>query len=107
MFMMTVLNGNAASVGGTVLGLFPEAGYEDAEVSLCPGDLLVVFTDGVSEARNTADDEFGEERLKELLRQAVGSRAEDVSSVLAAAMRQWTAGAEQHDDLTFVVATVN
>jgi sigma-B regulation protein RsbU (phosphoserine phosphatase) len=95
------------SVGGTVLGLFPEAGYEDAEVSLCPGDLLVVFTDGVSEARNTADDEFGEERLKELLRQAVGSRAEDVSSVLAAAMRQWTAGAEQHDDLTFVVATVN
>jgi predicted permease len=95
------------SAGGTVLGLFPEVEYRDAEVDLRPGDLLVAFTDGVTEARNANGDEFGEERLKDLLRGAVGASAEEVSSLLAGQIREWIAGAEQHDDVTFVVATVN
>ena len=93
--------------GGTVLGLFPDVAYEDAEVDLRPGDLFVAFTDGVTEARNASDEEFGEERLKDLLRGAVGAPAEEVSSMLADQMREWIAGAEQHDDLTLVVVTVN
>jgi predicted permease len=93
--------------GGTVLGLFPEAKYEEADIDLCPGDLFVAFTDGVTEALNTEGEEFGEERLKELLRGAVGAAAAEISSKLADRMREWIGGAEQHDDLTFVVVAVN
>ena len=95
------------TAGGTVLGLFPEVVYEDAEIELSPGDLLVAFTDGVTEALNPGGEEFGEERLKDLLRAAVGRTADDVSSTLAGAIGQWIAGTEQSDDLTFVVVAVN
>ena len=95
------------SVGGTVLGLFPDVEYEDAELDIQTGDLFVTFTDGVTEARNPAGDEFGEERLKDLLRQCVGTPAGAVSAMLAERMREWIGGAEQHDDLTFVVVSVD
>jgi predicted permease len=93
--------------GGTVLGLFPEVQYDEADVDLCSGDLLVAFTDGVTEALNTDGEDFGEERLKQLLRGAVGVPAEEISSRLANRMREWIGGAEQHDDLTFVVVAVS
>jgi serine phosphatase RsbU (regulator of sigma subunit) len=93
--------------GGVVLGMFPDVEYKNAEIDLRPGDLFVVFTDGVTEALNANGEEFGEERLKDLLRGAAGVSAEEVSSMLADQMREWIAGAEQYDDLTFVVATVN
>ena len=92
--------------GGTVLGLFPDVEYDDGEVELRAGDLLVVFTDGVTEARSVSGEEFGEERLQALLRSVAGSPAEHVSAALVDQMRDWIAGAEQHDDLTFVVAAV-
>jgi len=94
------------SEGGTVLGLFPEVEYQEADVDLCSGDLLVAFTDGVTEALNSDGEEFGEERLKALLCESVGTSAEEVSSRLAARMREWVGGAEQHDDLTFVAVVV-
>jgi predicted permease len=94
------------STGGMVLGMFPDVAYEDAEIALYPGDLLVVFTDGVTEARSASDEEFGEDRLKDLLRRAVGVPAEAISATLAEQMRSWIAGAEQHDDVTFVVVTM-
>jgi predicted permease len=93
-------------VGGTVLGLFPEIEFQEAVVDLRAGDLLVAFTDGVTEALNAAGEEFGEERLKELLRAGVGASADEVSERLADAMRVWIGTAEQHDDLTFVVVAV-
>jgi serine phosphatase RsbU (regulator of sigma subunit) len=93
--------------GGTVLGLFPEVTYTEEAIDLCPGDLLVAFTDGVPEALNAEGEEFGEERLKELLRGAVGKEAAHVSATLAEGMRDWIGGAEQYDDLTVVVVAVN
>jgi serine phosphatase RsbU (regulator of sigma subunit) len=56
-------------------------------IDLCPGDLLVAFTDGVSEARNADGEEFGEERLKDLLRGAVGASVEQISSTLTDRIR--------------------
>ena len=94
------------STGGTVIGLFPELDYTDAEIELRSGDLLVAFTDGVTEAHNSEGEEFGEDRLKDLLRGAVGESAAAVSATLAARMREWIGEAEQFDDLTFVVAAV-
>jgi putative ABC transport system permease protein len=95
------------AAGGTVLGLFPDVEHEEAVIEMRSGDLLVAFTDGVPEALNTGGEEFGEERLKELLRNAAGTSAGDVSSRLENGMREWIGLAEQHDDLTFVVAVVN
>jgi serine phosphatase RsbU (regulator of sigma subunit) len=95
------------AVGGMVLGLFPDVDYEDAAVDIQTGDLFVAFTDGVTEARNAVGEEFGEDRLKDLLRQHAGAPADAVSSLLADRMQEWIAGAEQHDDLTFVVVAVD
>jgi predicted permease len=92
---------------GTVIGLFTDVEYEDAEIALCPGDLLVAYTDGLVEARNPAGDEFGEDRLRDVLRGAIGASPAEVVSLLAEEVRTWIASAEQHDDVTFVVATVN
>src|SRR6476646_9222026 len=51
--------------GGPVLGVIPDAEYDQAQVSIGPGDRLVMFTDGLTEARDEADEEFGEARLLE------------------------------------------
>src|SRR5262249_10847646 len=95
------------SAGGTVLGLFPQVRYDDATVDLCPGDLLVAFTDGVTEALDRRGEEFGEQRLKGFLRSSTDKTAEEISSSLAGRIREWIGDAEQHDDLTFVIVGVN
>src|SRR6185436_21084417 len=59
-------------IGGPVLGVLPDAEYEKASISLGAGDRVVLFTDGLTEARNEADDEFGEDRL---LESAIAHRA--------------------------------
>ena len=95
------------SIGGTVLGLFPQMTYEEATVELRSGDVLVAFTDGVTEALNIAEEEFGEERLKELLRGVMHLPAAEISSRLSQGLRSWIKDTAQYDDLTFVVMKVN
>ena len=94
------------SVGGTVVGMFPEMGYEEATVELCPGDVLLVFTDGVPEAHNPENEEFGEERLQQLLRQTAHLPADEISARISDEMKNWIRDAEQYDDLTFIVMKV-
>ncbi len=95
------------SIGGTVLGLFPQMSYEEATVDLQSGDVLVAFTDGVTEALNTAEEEFGEERLKDLLRGVIHLPAAEISARLSEGLRGWIKDTAQYDDLTFVVMKVN
>jgi predicted permease len=94
------------NVGGTVIGLFADVDYEDGHAELRPGDLLVAFTDGVPEARNVDGEEFGEERLQDFLRQSLGTPPDAMASMLAERIRAWMTGAEQHDDVTFVIAAI-
>jgi len=94
------------SVGGTVVGMFPEMDYEEATVELCPGDVLLAFTDGVPEAHNPENEEFGEERLQQLLRQTAHLPANEISARLSDEMKDWIRDAEQYDDLTFIVMKV-
>jgi serine phosphatase RsbU (regulator of sigma subunit) len=94
------------SAGGTVVGMFPEMEYEEATVALCPGDVLLVFTDGVPEAHNPANEEFGEERLQQLLRQTAHLPANEIRARISAEMKNWMRDAEQYDDLTFIVMKV-
>jgi sigma-B regulation protein RsbU (phosphoserine phosphatase) len=89
--------------GGTVIGLFPDFPYKEAEVELQSGDILVAFTDGISEAMNHADEEFDEERLMEAIRTCPARSAANISSYILEHVDAFTAGADQHDDMTIVV----
>jgi serine phosphatase RsbU (regulator of sigma subunit) len=91
------------SAGGTVLGLFPQVSYQEAAIDLRPGDVLIAFTDGVTEALNPLDEEFGEEKLKDLVRHVVHLPAQEMSTRIAQELRSWIKDAEQYDDLTFIV----
>jgi phosphoserine phosphatase RsbU/P len=89
--------------GGLILGLFPQATYEEETLELEDGDTLVVFSDGVTEAMNTAGDEFGEERLLPCLNEHRGSTPEKLRDRILASVRTFAASAAQNDDLTALV----
>ena len=89
--------------GGLVLGLFAEAQYESDTVWLQPNDHLVLFTDGVLEALNTAGEEFGEERLRDLLRAKARATAPELLSCLHEAVLSFSTNAPQHDDITMMI----
>ena len=91
--------------GGIVLGLFPDAGYETGVVNLAPGDLVVVSSDGVSEARSRAGEEFGRERLASCVRAGYERNLDPTALLdhLLGSIRTFTAGAPQTDDLTALV----
>jgi serine phosphatase RsbU (regulator of sigma subunit) len=90
--------------GGPVLGLLPMAPYRQMRVRLEPGDLLALYSDGVTEANNTANEEFGEERLIEALKLNRTEPAETIVQAVRAALAGFTAGAPQADDITLVIA---
>lgn len=93
--------------GGMVIGLFPQAGYEEGAVQLRKGDVLVAFTDGVTEAMSPSEEEFGEDRLQALLREVAPLPVTEISTRIAAELRGWIRDAAQFDDLTFLVMKVN
>ena len=94
------------TTGGPVVGLLPEAPYEQATVRLEPGDVLVAFTDGVSEAMNAADEEWGEVRLIAAVQGSGGLPARELLDRIMAGADSFAAGAPQHDDMTIVVLRV-
>jgi sigma-B regulation protein RsbU (phosphoserine phosphatase) len=87
----------------TVLGLFENWKCEIAEVQLCPGDLLVLYTDGITEAANIDGEEFGETRLLDTLRAHRDLPVESLMQKIIGVNQQFSSG-EQQDDLTLVVA---
>lgn len=88
--------------GGPVLGVLPNAEYEQAQVALAPGDRVVLFTDGLTEARNDAGDEFGEARLLEAALRHRACSAPALQARLAAAVAAFAGGTLQ-DDATLIV----
>jgi len=88
--------------GGPVLGLLPGATYNFAAVSLAPGDLVVVCSDGVTEARNLAGEEFGRERLVDALRGRHGSTPDVALEHILGAVKSYSQGA-QADDITLLI----
>ncbi|MGD0868465.1 MAG: ADOP family duplicated permease [Bryobacteraceae bacterium] len=93
--------------GGTVIGLFPKSKYEEAALDLRPGDVLMAFTDGVPEAQNPKEEEFGEERLKDLLRRSAHLPVGEMASMMSSELKDWMDNAAQYDDLTFILVKVN
>jgi phosphoserine phosphatase RsbU/P len=89
--------------GGPVLGLLPEASYECGTIALDLGDVIVVVSDGVTEARNRSEEEFGRDRLVEAMHGQHGVKPDVVLERLLAAVREFSQGAPQADDLTALV----
>jgi sigma-B regulation protein RsbU (phosphoserine phosphatase) len=88
--------------GGVVLGFLDQSPYEEATVPIAPGDLLVAYSDGVTDATNDRDEPFGGERLIGLLEDCLEQHVNDVIGSIVAAVRQHAAGAPQSDDITLV-----
>ena len=97
---------NRLEVGGAVVGLLRNFPYSQAQVTMQPGDLLVAFTDGISEAMNPDDEEWGEENLIEAVKSCDGMTASDMLPRLVEAADSFAAGAKQHDDMTLLVMRV-
>jgi transcriptional regulator len=89
--------------GGPVIGLLPDCSYEQGRVSLEAGDVLVAFTDGISEARNAAELEWGEERLTAAIQSNRALAARELIRHIMAEADGHVAAAPQHDDMTLVV----
>jgi sigma-B regulation protein RsbU (phosphoserine phosphatase) len=89
--------------GGSVVGLFPNTPYQQGSLVLEPGDLFVGFTDGISEAMNKEEEEWGEERLIPAVAANAGRSAAEMIPSLMAEADLFVSGAPQHDDMTLVV----
>lgn len=87
---------------GLVLGVSPDWTYTTGRAPFGPGDRLVCFTDGMSEARRADDTEFGEEQLAALAASTASGSAETLADTLTAAVIAWTDGAAQ-DDATLII----
>lgn len=92
--------------GGTVLGVFPEIDFEIGEISLRPGDLLAVYTDGLPDAVDKSGADFGEERLLTVIQENRGRPLEELHTTVTSTVVEWFAGVPQHDDITLVLLEV-
>ncbi|HUU13912.1 MAG TPA: SpoIIE family protein phosphatase [Terriglobia bacterium] len=90
--------------GGTVVGLFSPVTYEEGEIELEPGDLLLAFTDGLTEPENVYDEEFGEERLLKVAQRALLSPPRVLVEEIYRSVNDWTGSPELQDDMTLLVA---
>ncbi len=87
---------------GTALGILDTARYRDQERVLLPGETLLLYTDGVSEAMNASQEAFGEDRLTALLTGQTGLDAEQLIARILSAVETFTAGTGQSDDITLL-----
>jgi sigma-B regulation protein RsbU (phosphoserine phosphatase) len=94
------------TMGGPIIGAFHGSAYEQETVQLERGDLLVAYTDGVTEARNADDQEFGEARLRTIINVSTDVRARELSERIVQSVREWCGDVPPHDDLTLVVMRV-
>jgi sigma-B regulation protein RsbU (phosphoserine phosphatase) len=91
-------------IGGTVVGLFPSVTYEVGEIRLEPHDLLLAYTDGITEPENTYGEEFGEPRLLEVAQGMLNASPEVLVTEIYRSVNDWTGSPELQDDMTLLLA---
>ena len=89
-------------IGGTVLGAFPDVPYQQGTLVIESGDLMVAFTDGISECMNSGDEEWGEDRLIDTLQDCDGLGPSEIIARVMEAAEAFAAGAPQFDDMTLL-----
>jgi sigma-B regulation protein RsbU (phosphoserine phosphatase) len=93
--------------GGVVLGLFEHASFEEESLTLKPGDLIIAFSDGVTEALDPSGEEFTDDRLLDCARAHLGEHPQQVLDALLGDVRTFCADATQSDDITVVMVRYN
>ncbi len=89
---------------GTVVGAFAGALYDESVITLQPGDLLLCYTDGITEPENPYGEMFGEERLIDLVKKHVQRDDREILQIILEAVRSWTGSPELQDDMTLLLA---
>jgi sigma-B regulation protein RsbU (phosphoserine phosphatase) len=90
------------------LGIFPETAYaEFTSKSLCPGDILLLGTDGIWETSNPAGEMFGKERLRDLIREIASRTASEMAEAIETRLDEYRGAGSQNDDITFVLIRIN
>ena len=92
--------------GGRVIGLFDGGEYEQETIQMQSGDVLVAFTDGITEALNSSGEEFGESRLRNVVQAAASFSAREMTEEVVKSVKEWSGSRLQHDDLTLVIMKV-
>src|ERR1041384_312975 len=93
------------SEGGIILGIMKAlVPYKEGEVRLSKGDVMVLFTDGESEAKNEAGEEWGEEPLERIVKEHLTEPAEAILNRVVEGIQQHNKGTQQSDDITLIVA---
>ncbi len=91
-------------VTGTVVGAFPVIRYEEQSVGIGPGDLLIAYTDGITEPENAYGQDFGVERLAETALRYQNSEPKEIVAKIIEAVKHWSSASETPDDMTLVIA---
>ena len=91
-------------VNGLVVGAFPTSKYDESKVQLSAGDLLVCYTDGITEPENEYGEMFGEERLVALISKNADRDENKIIETVMEAVREWTGSPELSDDMTVLLA---
>ena len=94
------------TVGGPIIGAFFTAPYEEEHIFLKSGDILLIYTDGVTEALNSAGVELGEEKLRSILTETEALTARQAAERVIAKVIEWQGQSSQHDDITLIVMKV-
>jgi phosphoserine phosphatase RsbU/P len=89
--------------GGLPLGMFVFSTYQTSPMELHPGDMLVIYSDGLTDAENEAGDDFGEDRLRALIQSLAPKGAAALETGILQALDRYTQGAAQTDDITFLL----
>jgi sigma-B regulation protein RsbU (phosphoserine phosphatase) len=93
--------------GGLILSVMEDFAYEEAIVQFNPGDLLVIFSDGITDATNEYEEQFGEDRLLEVLKGSRDLQSQELIEKLTAYVNEFAGGRPQMDDMTAVVLKRN
>lgn len=94
------------TTGGTVVGIFPDADFDEETIHLKPRDIFLAYTDGIVESVNEYGEEFGEDRLVDLIRANQELSADDLQRVIVENVLDWAYEEERDDDMTLIVARI-
>lgn len=92
--------------GGLIVGVQPGFDYEETSIHLDPGDILVFYTDGVTEALNPDAEEFGEKKLLDIILKSSYRTSEELRTEIYEEVTRFTGGEDRYDDLTLIVLRV-
>jgi serine phosphatase RsbU (regulator of sigma subunit) len=93
-------------LAGIPVGLLPETKYQELDLQLMPGDVLVFYSDGLIEARNETDEDFGLKRLSQVIRENGQASAREIVAAVNQAVDEFVGRVAPHDDRTLIAVKV-